>query len=643
MECLQGVRLLGFSRTPHHLRAFLEPRPDRLAARSEIHKSIVVLRGAIGSNLQMTPRPSNSPWPMLRRTGKYPPSMVVPELDNVVSVSPDEQRIGCNFLDHVQAAKFLARISVKVGRLHPGATAVAQAWRDNPWLKRLLMYMPKGHQKAPVPAALLQAATILTERYFHVGRTQHQDQERFLAELAQSLDTHVKDEQRTVGSWDRAVRTLAAGLACGTHADEAVRHIERLEDRDELRHIVLQGCGDVSMNSWHICYVGGKEPRLIHVPGEPLDDREYSCLISWEDSVDGDLAEKLARYSDHVFSTGAGLTPGISIGRLRINQYGSGDRVRLNLSEEAIEVDRFVRFAVYGKPLAWGGKVLQARRIAREFSDVRHLLALPNMNPPSNQASPEQLIDDWGNARNRALELGFQDLMGPHITSMFQQQPRYMFGVLAEHDVWLAERVLVESDVLLQSACEHAIEIPLSELGASWDWITVCLMRNGYEFKKHRETVTEPGEFTWDTIDPANKRLVVFFGQAIYPCTLVGIGRLGGNWAPDDSQAAGSDDLFLLAWGHEFAKMDQKYSVFDCARYLVDLGAQAVLLMDEGRDVFQFVFDSFRDLKTYEEGPNDSGGRSFPVPAARDREQMRATLSFWTEPTQAVPSGRKPR
>jgi hypothetical protein len=560
--------------------------------------------------------------------------MKVPELDNVVSVNPDEQRIGCNFLNHEEAAKFLARLSIKVGRLHSEAAAAEQVRRD-PWLSQLFTHLPKSDEQAPSRPALRKVATILTEQYFRLGRAAHLDQGRFLAELLELLDTHAKKADTIAVSLDHATRTLAAGFACGTHADEAVRYIKSLNHRSEIRHIVLQGCGDVSMNSWHICYLGGDEPRLIHVPGEPLDDREYSCLVSWEEMVDGNLAEKLARYRDHVFSTGVGSTPGVSIGRLRFNQYGRGGRVRLNLSEESIEVDRFIRFAVYGKPIAWRGEVLQARRVAREFSDMRHLLALPNMNPPNEQGSAVDLVTDWANARNRALELGFLDLMEPHIVPIFQHRPRYMFGVRAGHDVWLAERALLESDVLLESACEHAIEIPLSELGASWDWITVCLVRNGYEFKKHRETVTKPGEFTWDTIDPANKRLVVFFRRAIYPWTLVGIGRLGGNWAPDNSHAEGSNDLFLLAWGHDFRKMDQKYTVFDCARYLVDLGAQAVLLMDEGQDVFQFVFDSFHDLETHEEGPSEGGGGSFPVPAAR--EQMRATLSFWTEPPKHFP------
>jgi hypothetical protein len=101
--------------------------------------------------------------------------------------------------------------------------------------------------------------------------------------------------------------------------------------------------------------------------------------------------------------------------------------------------------------------------------------------------------------------------------------------------------------------------------------------------------------------------------------------RWWASWAPGGAAGA-RRDLVLLAWGHGFRK-DQSYTIFDCAQLLVDLGAKAVLLMDEGRDVFQHVFDDYSDLRSYERRPRDF--RPFPVPA--DREQIRATLAFWVE------------
>lgn len=64
----------------------------------------------------------------------------------------------------------------------------------------------------------------------------------------------------------------------------------------------------------------------------------------------------------------------------------------------------------------------------------------------------------------------------------------------------------------------------------------------------------------------------------------------------------------------------------------MDLGAEAVLLMDEGRDVFQHVFDDYAQLERYEQEVHEADEGStnsapFPVPA--DREQIRATLAFW--------------
>jgi hypothetical protein len=87
---------------------------------------------------------------------------------------------------------------------------------------------------------------------------------------------------------------------------------------------------------------------------------------------------------------------------------------------------------------------------------------------------------------------------------------------------------------------------------------------------------------------------------APYPCTLVGVGCLhpsAGERMPKCDTPERWGDLFLLAWGHDYDP-DQKLSIFDCATVLQDLGAKAVLLIDEGNDVFQQYFFNAEDLKT---------------------------------------------
>ena len=275
--------------------------------------------------------------------------------------------------------------------------------------------------------------------------------------------------------------------------------------------------------------------------------------------------------------------------------------------------------------------------VAPEFSDVRHLLNLPNLNPGPKSPNPADAAEEiakveisWTKAHDDASKAGLGDLFrSERCPEAFRGQPRYMFGVPATHDVWLGERVLLPTDSLLQAACEHPVEIELSQLGTPWDWITVCMVRWGYTLKRNRDEVIDRGDFTWDRIDPAKPKLIVFFLKALYPCTLVGIGTLSGkerSWT--DHEPYG--DLFLLAWGHGFNN-DQGYTIFECAELLVDLGAQAVLMIDEGGDVFQHYFQDLNELQEYERPPHQEGdAKSFPV--AAKREQMRSTLAFWVEP-----------
>jgi hypothetical protein len=169
-------------------------------------------------------------------------------------------------------------------------------------------------------------------------------------------------------------------------------------------------------------------------------------------------------------------------------------------------------------------------------------------------------------------------------------------------------------------------------LGAPLGWITVCLLRENYHFRKEPGFVTKPGEFSWSITDPTDIRLVWQPRLAYYPCSLVGIGKLND---PKETSAKGGD-LFLLAWGHNYDP-DHPLSIFDCAEVLRNLGAQAVLMIDEGQDVFQQYFKDATDLRKKildpdftSEGWEQVDKQHFVrVPFKRDR--IRASLSFWVE------------
>jgi hypothetical protein len=674
MDCVRGLSLLQYSRNPHHLRGFLELRADRLGQDSVLHKSIIVLRGQIGSDLQMTERTKGATWPMLRRTGQYPPSMLIPELGNIISVIPDEQRIGCDYIDHLQASHFIARAYLDALRLYllldtDNANGMRFDEMNFGELGQSLFtdIHPLLDVDQPLFAGqdLRQAAQRLTTIFFNSSRrNNYLNQIYFRQNLEAALNDSklhkkIKDDLLeksaanasgkaspgdALSDFKRAATLLHCDLKSGTHCEAAIMNMSKRARHSIFKHIVLQGCGDVSMNYWNICFLPKDDPpenrdRLIHVPGEPVDDREYSCLISWDAQMPAGSANELRRYSScgKVFSAGAN-TPTLSIGRVRINQYGKTSQLRLVTGQEPLDIDEIVRYAVYGQRLAWDGHVVEPRSVAPEFSDVRHLLNLPNLNFDFKKPSGNEVAEvdtAWAKAHDDASNAGLGDLFRSETCpEAFREHPRYMFGVPATHDVWLGERVLLPTDSLLQAACEHPVEIELSQLGTPWDWITVCMIHWGYTLKRNRDEVIDRGDFAWDRIDPAKPRLIVFFLKALYPCTLVGIGKLLEKESPrTDNEPYG--DLFLLAWGHGFNN-DQGYTIFDCAKLLVDLGAKAVLLIDEGGDVFQHYFPSFTELQQYEEGSFNSGqahqgiAENFPVVA--NREQMRSTLAFWVEP-----------
>jgi hypothetical protein len=169
--------------------------------------------------------------------------------------------------------------------------------------------------------------------------------------------------------------------------------------------------------------------------------------------------------------------------------------------------------------------------------------------------------------------------------------------------------------------------MPLSDLGAPLDWITVCMRAWGYNLQKNRDMVSKPGDFAWDVLNPTDPKLVWYPNPAHYYYGMVGIGSLGSFKSKDKDSHQSKGDLFLLAWGHSFFE-DQRYTLFDCAQILCDLGAKAVLLINEGRDVFQHYFPTVGDLDAYLSGDRNDDVWS-PVPP--QREQIRGTLAFWTE------------
>jgi hypothetical protein len=418
-------------------------------------------------------------------------------------------------------------------------------------------------------------------------------------------------------------------------------HLEDIMSDDQgQRSIIIQGAGDISMNSWNVAYLASND-RFIIVDQEPVERREYSCLISWKRDLTpqakSDL-QALLQDEKHspIYCAGLPDSPSLSIGRVLFNRFGRDEsrRVRLVCRNDNLPIRDYIEYALYGQRLAWQGKVVDPREIIEQCSDLRHILSLPGLNFPWKEKDAiDNIAKAWAIIEDQ--EAGARWLL-PHLDkeameTAFVKRPRHLFGMLCHDDIWLGEHAFLSNLALVKAACEHPVEIELADLGAPIDWITVCLISAGYTLKSRREMVSERGEFTWDLFDPTDPKLIWFPRLNRYPCTMIGIGSL--RLDEDQSSVIKSEtrdfegDLFLLAWGHQVAHA-QSYTIFDCAQLLCDLGATTVLMIDEGRDVFQYHFPTFKLFKDYNDDPQPAP-QVTPVPPSR--EQIRGTLAFWIQ------------
>jgi len=633
---ITGRELLKHSKRPEMLRAFLEERPDCIGTGpSSLHKSIIVLKGKLDSNLHVVEKESGS-LPMLERTGKFPPSMLVPELGNIVTTDPDEQRIGSDYINLEVAAKHFATRVAKFLTIANASGTIPPMSSDLSTLAlavRGFMQCCSGggrvvdHLKNYSSWSPGDWFNLLTDLFFrHV---------RFISQIPILNINFPVLRQRLENVWNNVCDSLPSPVSADEEMakraltvllESAKSSIHLLTHQrktgKEVKHIVVQGAGDVSMNFWNVAYIGQSD-RMIYAPEEKLNERQYSCLVSWKRDA---LTEKEKLLEQCVAEEQLFRADSLSIGRVRFSRFDTGpNRVRLVTGRDLIAIKDDIQYALYGHRLAWRGEVVEVSKIIGEFSDLRHVFNLVNLNP-NREITTQEIKETRKNACEANPDL--MEFFSDKLEAAYASKPRYLFGVPHTADVWLGESAFLAKPELAQSACDHPVSMPLSDLGAPLDWITVCMRAWGYNLQKNRDMVSKPGDFAWDVLNPTDPKLVWCPSPAYFPCTMVGIGSLNPSQSEDSSSdKSGNGDLFLLAWGHGFRE-DQRYNIFECAQILCDLGAKAVLLIDEGRDVFQHYFPTVDDLGAYLSGSKNDDAWS-PVPP--DREQIRGTLTFWTE------------
>jgi hypothetical protein len=330
-----------------------------------------------------------------------------------------------------------------------------------------------------------------------------------------------------------------------------------------------QGCGDLTMNYWNVAYfnsdlgqdnsLGDRAPTLVCLPKEPLEFRTYSCLVKWKGSEAG-------------------------MGRLSIEEVQFHRRTQVTDPNEMVWVrygdmplprgDR-IEFAVSNQQVIRDGKVVPVVTSCHQFSDLRHLLQMSNLNPGESlyPGEPRQASGEY--------------------------RPRDFFNKKQYGDIWFGESAFLEdkSQNLLRAALAGPVFLE-PPAGAN-----ERVLRSAFVLAKYREVRSplEPlSSGTWRFVQRSSQETLVeiFFKRNTYGWTMIGL-------SPDNRRV-----LCLACTGRPGVN---GYVLEDAAEILLRAGAWNALLIDEGADIFQKV-------------RLDDGQLRDMVP--RIRKRLRATFIF---------------
>ncbi|GBL10588.1 hypothetical protein [Microcystis aeruginosa] len=154
--------------------------------------------------------------------------------------------------------------------------------------------------------------------------------------------------------------------------------------------IGAQGCGDLTMNPWHLAYLGPNyyikslQNQLcgMFLPGdsqEPIDHRIYRCLVKWRDDMATHLGHRY-EFLDLKFIMAGGANI-IQINDPRVADYDAFLRTLPGYDANLQNIAPFLEFALGGKTIIQQGDVVPLFTAIDRFQDVRHIFCLPYQVP----------------------------------------------------------------------------------------------------------------------------------------------------------------------------------------------------------------------------------------------------------------------
>jgi hypothetical protein len=371
---------------------------------------------------------------------------------------------------------------------------------------------------------------------------------------------------------DRAMpfaEQIAQSATQSSWRSQLLAHAEHfLKNCPDHSIVAQQGNGDMSMNYWNVGFINdgkynGGKPKLLFLNGEPVQDRVYTCLIKWKRT---DLQPR----------------PQLSIENVRFQPYPGPDDHRMvwiHYDSRWVPCGDRIEFAVSNRQVIRDGRLVPIDEISERFSDLRHLIAMPNLNP-QNELFAGEPPNPGGSHR-----------------------PRTYFGQPQYSDVWLGENVFLRDVNMRHLALNRSVELEFPP-GADSARLRGALQQTHYLETTNGAPPSKPGEWRFVQIDPLTQRLDIYFRPNIYGWSMIGLTK-------DRSQ------ILCLACTADH-RTRQGYTLTQAAEILLENGAHDALLIDEGQDVFQSVWwQGYGDP----EHPLDPDER-----VLRSRKQLRSTF-----------------
>jgi hypothetical protein len=281
------------------------------------------------------------------------------------------------------------------------------------------------------------------------------------------------------------------------------------------------------MNLWKVGYMNSAlsddEPHLIYLHDEPIWERTYRCLVKYK----------------HPYE--------VKIENVKFNPYT--EQIEEIVQIEGKPVGDKVEFAVAGMQLIRNEIIVPVRNIAHQFSDIRVLFLLTNLNPDKPLADGK----------------GWED----------QGRPRFYFGRQRLDDVWFGAAQLLADYNLRRAALDGSVELSrlYGGLGASVEQVRGAMRRIGYTEVEDPLESLEPGNYRFL---PEDDSLVeVYLKRNTYSWTIIGVSKDG--------------KVYCLACKGKPGV--EGYAIEQAAEQLLEIkcGVKDALFIDGGGDVFQKV------------------------------------------------------